>query len=228
MHRRLVDAFMLGVARCYARLWHRCSAHGPCPVPPTGPALLVSNHTCSADPMFLLAGSPRLISFAVAREHMEVHALVRGLLNYNQCVGVTRNGQDPGAARRLLRCLADGRLVAIFPEGNLSGVARRRPGQLRHGAAYLALVTRASVFPVYIDGGPRTDQLLRSWLLPSPRPVHVYYGPAVDLTPYYDRPRTRRLLEEVTQHLQASILKLRPLRESKAFIYSRPQQGDAP
>jgi 1-acyl-sn-glycerol-3-phosphate acyltransferase len=210
MHRPLVDALILSGARAYACLWHRWSSNGPAPVPTAGPALLVSNHTCSADPMFLLAGSPRLISFAVAREHVNIHPLARRLLNYARCVGVKRNGRDPEAARQLIRRLADGCLVGIFPEGNLSGVDRRRLGQARHGAAFLALVTRAPVFPVYITGGPCTDQLLRSWLLPSRRPVRVTYGPPVDLAPYYDRPRTRRLLDEVTQHLMACILQLRP------------------
>ena len=219
---------MLGVARAYARLWHRWSSDGPSPVPVTGPALLVSNHTCSADPMFLLAGSARLIAFAVAREHVDVHPLARRLLNYTECVAVTRNGRDPGAARQLLRRLVDGRLVGIFPEGNLSGVAGRRLGKAKHGAAFLALVTRVPVFPVYIAGGPCTDQLLRSWLLPSPRPVRVYYGPAIDLAPYYGRPRTRRLLEEVTQCIQACILKLRPQKESKALVFRQPHPGDSP
>jgi len=206
----LLDSFILGATRAYTHLWHRWSSNGPSPVPATGPAILVSNHTCSADPMFLLAGSSRLISFAVAREHFSFHPLARWLLDYAHCVPVTRNGRDACAARNLLTCLAEGRVVCIFPEGNLSGVVRNRFIAYKHGAAFLALATRAPVFPVYIAGGPRTDLLVNSWVLPTPRAVRVNYGAAVDLSPYYGQPRTRRLLEEVTRRLRECILELQP------------------
>jgi 1-acyl-sn-glycerol-3-phosphate acyltransferase len=220
MRRPFLDSLLLRGARAYAQLWHRWWSNGPSPIPATGPAILVSNHTCSADPMFLLAGSRRIICFAVASEHVNVHPLARRLLDYSRCVAVTRNGRDAGAARRLLGRIKEGWLVGIFPEGNLSGVARDCPGAARHGAAYLALVTRAPVYPVYIAGGPRTDRLLQSWILPSPRAVRVHYGPAIDLSPYYGQPRTRPLLAEVTSVIQASILQLRPQKESKR-LFSR-------
>jgi 1-acyl-sn-glycerol-3-phosphate acyltransferase len=165
--------------------------------------------------MFLMAGSPRLLAFAVTREHFNVHPVVRRLLDFAQCVPVTRNGRDVGAARQLLQRLAEGCVVGIFPEGSLSGVARCRLCSPRHGAAYLALKTRAPVYPVYIAGGPRTDELLHSWLVPSPRAVRVHFGPAVDLSAWYDQPPTRRRLEEVSQYLTACILSLRPQREQK-------------
>jgi len=217
----MLDSFILSATRVYTHLWHRWLSHGPSPVPATGPAILVSNHTCSADPMFLLAGSSRLISFAVAREHFNVHPLACYLLNYAHCVPVTRNGADAGAARKLLRCLAEGRVVGLFPEGNLSRVARNRLGAGKHGAAFLALATRAPVFPVFIAGGPRTDRLLNAWVLPAPRAVRVYYGSAMDLSEYNGQPRTRKLLEEVTLRMRARILELAPRASSFA-----PSQGD--
>jgi 1-acyl-sn-glycerol-3-phosphate acyltransferase len=208
--RPFLDFLILGVARLYAHLWHRWSSNGPAPLPPRGPAILVANHTCSADPTFLTAGSPRLLSFAVSREHFNQHPLARRLLNYMGCVPVTRNGRDAVAARQLLQRLAQGCAVCLFPEGNLSGVGRNRLRTGKHGAAFLALVTRAPVYPAYIAGGPRTDRLLMSWLWPTPQAVRVIYGPAVDLGPYQGRPRTRRLLEEVTALLEQHILKLQP------------------
>jgi 1-acyl-sn-glycerol-3-phosphate acyltransferase len=210
-----LERFIVGVVRVYTHLWHRWSSNGPAPLPAEGPALLIANHTCSADPTFLTAGSPRLLCFAVSREHFDLHPLARRLLEYLRCVPVARTGRDAGAARKLLRRLAEGRVVSLFPEGNLSGVARNciRPG--KHGAAFLALVTRVPVFPAYIAGGSRTERLLESWLWPSPRAVRVIYGPPVDLTPYYGRPRTRRLLEEVTTLLRQRILDLQPEAERK-------------
>jgi 1-acyl-sn-glycerol-3-phosphate acyltransferase len=206
---------MLLVVRLYTHLWHRWSSNGPAPLPAKGSAILVANHTCSADPAFLIAGSRRLIGFAVAREHFNLHRLARLVLDVIRCVPVTRNGGDAMAARSLLRRLADGCVVCVFPEGNLSGVARNRVRAGKHGAAYLALVSRAPIYPAYIAGGPRTDRLLDSWLRPTPCAVRVFYGPAVDLSVYYEKPRTRRLLEKVTQLLRGRILDLKPASERK-------------
>jgi 1-acyl-sn-glycerol-3-phosphate acyltransferase len=219
-----LNRLMLGIVRVYTHLWHRWSSNGPAPLPAEGPALLIANHTCSADPSFLTAGSPRLLSFAVSREHFDLHPLARRLLEYLRCVPVARTGRDSVAARKLLRRLAEGRVVCLFPEGNLSGVARNcvRPG--KHGAAFLALVARVPVIPAYIAGGPRTDRLLESWLWPSPRAVRVIYGPPVDLTPYYGRRRTRRLLEEVTALLRQRILDLQPEAERRRLARQRSVQ----
>src|SRR5947209_255925 len=69
--------FFLQVARGYARLWHRATSNGPAPLPAAGPALLYANHTCSADPMFLLGTSPRPLGFLASQEHYRISFLTR-------------------------------------------------------------------------------------------------------------------------------------------------------
>jgi 1-acyl-sn-glycerol-3-phosphate acyltransferase len=204
------DFSFLAVSRWYSKLWHRWSSAGMAPVPPTGPAILVSNHTCSADPMFLQAGFPRIPCYLSAEEHYNVHPFIHWVLSSMHCVPVCRNGRDTGAAIRGLRRLREGHFVCIFPEGNLSGVAKKRLRAAKHGAALLALRSRAPVYPAYIAGGPRTDNLLLAWLWPPPGRVRVVFGPAIDLSAYYDRPRTRRLLEEVTALFMDRIQALQP------------------
>src|SRR5438309_954259 len=93
------DYVILATARVYTHLWHRWSARGKAALPAAGPALVVANHTCSADPTFLMAGCPRPIGFAVSRDHYNTHPLVRWLLDHLRCVPVTRDGCDAGAAR---------------------------------------------------------------------------------------------------------------------------------
>jgi 1-acyl-sn-glycerol-3-phosphate acyltransferase len=197
--RPLVPALTLGIARLHSSLWHRWSGNGPPALPATGPAIVVSNHTCSADPSFLMANASRPYCFLAAAEHYFGHPLIHGLLDLLGCVPVRRNGRDSTSARRALRRLDEGRIVCLFPEGNLAGVARGRLRAAKHGAAFLALCSRAPVIPAYITGGPQHDDLLHAWLLPSRRAVRVVYGPAIDLSAYYGRRRDRRLLAEVTE-----------------------------
>jgi 1-acyl-sn-glycerol-3-phosphate acyltransferase len=199
------DFVILHGTRVYCRLWHRWTCRWLAPLPRHGPALIIANHTCSADPNFIMAGSPRLLSFLVAREHFDLHPRTRAFLDYLQCVPVTRNGPDPVALRLALRRLAAGRAVCVFPEGNLSGVKRNRLLPAKPGVAYLALRARAPVHPVFIMGGPRTERLLASWLWPSPKAVRVIFGPPVDLSAYHDKPLSRPIIEEVTTLLMERV-----------------------
>ncbi len=199
------DFVLLRFCFVYCRFWHRWSANKFNPFPKQGGAIILCNHTCSADATFLLAACDRLIGFLVAYEHFNIHPLAHAILKYMNCVPVIRTGQDPVALRRALTYLARGELVCLFPEGNLSGVALRRQRRPKPGVAFLALTARLPVYPVHICGGPRTDQLLDSWVKPTSKAVHVVFGPPVDLTAYYDRPRTRALFEEVTTLLMGKV-----------------------
>jgi 1-acyl-sn-glycerol-3-phosphate acyltransferase len=190
----------------YARVLHRFSTNRPDPFPATGPAVVAITHTCSADPTFLLAVCRRnQLSFIVAYEFYHTHPIITNVLDTMGCVAVKRGGNDPNALRGALRRLEQGGIVCLFPEGNLSGVARNRLLHAKPGAALLALHSKAPVIPVAILGGPRTHKLLYSWLVPSLRSTKVIFGDPIDLLAYYDRPRNRALLEEVRDVIQKRI-----------------------
>src|SRR6202022_2482438 len=137
----------------------------PARLPATGPAILVANHTCSADPAFLTAGCRRVLSFMIAREDYNIR-LLRPLLDYIGCVPVARNGRDAAGVRNALRRLDRGCVLCIFPEGGLSNAGRKRVRSGKAGVALLALRSRAPVFPALISGGPQTSSIPRAWLLP--------------------------------------------------------------
>jgi len=203
-------------ARIYSRFLHRWGSNcWMAPFPETGPFLVISNHTCSADPTFLLAACKRPMSFLVAREHYDVHWLIRNLLNHLSCIKVARGGHDPVALRKAIRRLKEGMPVCLFPEGGLSGVAKNRILHAQPGIAFMALVTKVPVYPIYIFGGPRTQQLLKSWIMPTPKAVRVTFGKPVDLKAYYDKPLSRPLIEEVKKVIMEHVRALRPEKENK-------------
>jgi 1-acyl-sn-glycerol-3-phosphate acyltransferase len=201
----------LGIVRFYVQFWHRWRTPCRSTLPATGPVILISNHTCSADPTFLQATCDnRILSWLSSKEHYHGHPLIRMFLDSLACVPVERSGRDAVAARLALRRLEAGRALCLFPEGNLSGVARGRLRSPKAGAAWLALRSGAPVVPAYIDGGPRTHHLVRSWLVPSRRPVRVYLGQPFHLVAFRGRPVTRKLVEEVALYLMEQILALAP------------------
>lgn len=201
------DQFQLDAMYAFARVWHRCTSNRPAPVPEHGPAIVIANHCCHADPCFLMATCPRPLSFLQAKECFEVF-LLRHLFRRAGCIPVARDGHDVAAVRQSLRRLKAGRVLAIFPEGYLERDNLDDLGPPKPGVAYLALQSRAPVIPAYIAGRPRTCDMLRSWLCPS-RGVRVLYGPPVDLSRYYGRKIDDRLVAEVSELLMQKIADLR-------------------
>ena len=55
----------------YCGLWHRLKTNGWAPLPETGPAILIANHTCGIDHLILQAGCRRVLGFMIAREYYE-------------------------------------------------------------------------------------------------------------------------------------------------------------
>jgi 1-acyl-sn-glycerol-3-phosphate acyltransferase len=196
----------LGLVYLYARLWHRWSSNGPSPIPARGPAILIANHTCSADAAFLTAGCARPLSFLIAREYYDLPVVPR-LFAYMGCVPVERNGHDATAVRVGLRRLAEGRILCIYPEGGLSNAGRSRLRRGKAGAALFALRSGVPIVPARIMGGPQTNRIALSWLRPSQ--VRVVFGPPVDLSVYLGQRINRRLLEAVTRRLMEHIAALK-------------------
>jgi 1-acyl-sn-glycerol-3-phosphate acyltransferase len=203
----------LGLVRMYVRLWHGLVWNGLAPVPAKGPAILIANHTASSDPAFLQAGVHRPLSFLIAREYYENLPWARGLFDYIGSVPVCRTGRDIGAVRKGLLRLSEGRVLCIFPEGGLHGAGCGRLRRGKGGAALLALLSRAPVYPAYISGGPQHANVPRAWLYPSR--TRITYGRAVDLSAYHDRPIDRPLIEEVTALLMRRIAELAPRRTDR-------------
>ncbi len=222
----LSDYCLDGILRLYVVFWKRILPTKPPDLPKTGPAILIANHTCSADPSFLFVQSPRILSYLVTHSHYYLHPLATKLLDYIRCVPVRTDGTDVWGVRQALRRLQEeGCVLMIFPEGGLSGVGLNRPRRAQHGAAYLALKTGVPVFPAYIARGPQTDKLLESWLKwPTPA-AQVHFGSPIDLSAYRNRPITRRTLEEVSVLFMNKIIELQPKSETPQKPFSIPKEA---
>ncbi len=141
-------------------------------VPRHGPCVLVSNHACYLDPCFTGAVTRRLVHFTTTAEAYRegvTGVLVRRYVN----VPVRRYRVDPTAMREVLRLLAEGEIVGMYPEGERSPLGDYQ-GAMADVAGILSRLP-VPVIPVGISGaydvGPRWAQVLRR------RPVRVRVGP---------------------------------------------------
>jgi 1-acyl-sn-glycerol-3-phosphate acyltransferase len=165
--------------RLYCGLWHQLRTDRWAPLPETGPAILISNHTCGIDHMLLQSSSRRLLGFMIAREYYDAPWL-HWICSFIGCIPVNRDGRDLAAIRAGLRALGEGRVLPIFPEGTIIPESGGRLGPLKPGTAYIAIRAGVPVVPAYIIGTPPTDEIFRSLAMPSR--ARVYYGEPIELS----------------------------------------------
>jgi 1-acyl-sn-glycerol-3-phosphate acyltransferase len=154
------------------RRWWRVETRGLGNVPPSGPALVVANHSGA---MFPYDGA--MLKMALRLEHpaaRELRPLVDDfvfevplLASLIARVGGVR--ASPQNAERLLR---RGEIVSVFPEG-LRGMRKKFAERYRlqrfgrGGFVSLALKTATPIVPVAVIGGEEIHPLLGTWGWPA-------------------------------------------------------------
>lgn len=131
-------------------------------IPRRGAAVLVANHACYADPVFLQCASWRRIHFLATAQVFRGGPMTWAMRR-TSAVPLRRYRVDPGAYREMLRRLDQGALVGVFVEGERSPLGDYR-GALPHVARMLRHLS-VPVIPIGISGnydaGPRWAERLR-------------------------------------------------------------------
>ena len=170
-------------------------------IPADGPVILVSNHTCYADPVWLALTTRRRVWMIATAEAYRHRGLIGTATRMWPAIPVRRYRVDPAAARQMVDLLRAGEVVGMFCERERSVLGR----YLGTEPAVAAVLPRLGVpvVPVGIQGGyttgPRWSGSLR---IPT---MHARIGPPIDWSdglPHevLDR-RIRALLDEDPQRV---------------------------
>jgi 1-acyl-sn-glycerol-3-phosphate acyltransferase len=195
---RQVLAFAL---RCF----YRVDRVGP-PLP-DGPVVLVGNHpNALIDPGLLIAVSSRPLTF-LAKEPIFRMPVLGTLVRALGALPVVRVQDDPARMRENLAALdaaahglAEGRAIALFPEGRSHSDPSL--GALKTGAARLALQAGVPVRIVPVGLTYAVKSRFRS-------AVRVEFGPALEVAPAPPEPeRVRALTDRIAAALRLLTLNL--------------------
>jgi 1-acyl-sn-glycerol-3-phosphate acyltransferase len=169
----LVYRALRGSARAVLRSLFDLEIEGREHLPAQGPYILAANHHNYLDGVVLGASVPPPISFLVMPRVWHATPLHPPLHRAIGSIRLDLARADVGALRRALAALAEGRIVAIFPEGPFSVRGRLEAGL--PGVALLALHSGVPVVPAGIRG---TYQALvgRRFYLPRRHPLAVRFG----------------------------------------------------
>ena len=147
--RRLARKLLGWLFRLLIRLWTRPEVKGLENLPKKGSTLIVSNHLGDTDLILGIAYAPRDVD-PVAKIELRFIPIVGWLLEAYGVIWIHRGQPDRRAVRAVLQGLAEGRLIAIAPEGRESLTGTLEEGT--QGAAYLALKADTSLVPVTFTG----------------------------------------------------------------------------
>lgn len=170
------------------------------------PFLLVSNHRCFFDVVFLIAGLDKPVSFVAAKELFS-YPVLRRYLESVRCVMLDRYTQDLSVIRdgvsNMKSALAGGNLV-LFPEGECSYYGTQVKKFKKGGFVGVSEIG-APVIPAFIHIGEM--QNIGRWMIPQGKvkltigegfyPAHLFSGriKATQLAEY-----TRSRVLELQEH----------------------------
>lgn len=184
----------------YFRVYHRYRIIGTENLPARPPLLALTNHVSLLDvPAFGLA-DPWPGSVLVGKASLMQVPVVSQVLRSWGVIPVGRDGRDAGALREMLRCLQQGRLVAVAAEGTRNRAGGL--GEVNPVLARLAITTDAPLIALAAIGTYRA--LPPGAWFPRPTPIQLRIGPMFDLRHLRTLPKeegTRQASIEIRRRL---------------------------
>ena len=198
-----------GICGFIGRLFFGARVEGTEHIPREGAFIAVANHCSNFDPPLLgwaVGNSVGRVVHFMAKIEMRTWPIIGWLATQSGVYFVRRGENDRAAQRFSLDALADGRPIAVFPEGTRSRNGRMR--EFKPGAAYLALRSGAPILPVGIAG---THAMFpgRS-RLPHPTRIRIRIGEPFVLAAVPEGRVPRQAIEQGTQRIHDAIIELLP------------------
>src|SRR5579859_3509123 len=172
------------LAPAMLKLFARVAVEGLDNVPTSGPLILAANHRDNLDPYLLLHFLPRLVHTAARPDGFGTGGL---------CGIWRRLGAFPADAwgmRYALSLLADGAVVALFPQAIISAELGNASG----AAGLLALHSGVPVVPIAIGG---TESVHVRWPFAWRARVTVRFGPPVVFARGPGAPRSQAVADAI-------------------------------
>ncbi|MCK6080432.1 1-acyl-sn-glycerol-3-phosphate acyltransferase [Microbacterium sp. EYE_5] len=179
-------------------------------IPPSGAAVLASNHLSVSDSIFLPLMIDRPMSFLAKSDYFTG----RGIKGWATRVFMKGTGQIPidrtgGKASEAslntgLQVLGRGDLLGIYPEGTRSPDGKLYRG--RTGLARMALTARVPVIPVVMIGTDDIMPIGRS--IPRVGRVGMVIGEPLDFTRFHGMESDRFVLRSVTDEIMVALQRM--------------------
>ena len=200
--RRVFRVFARGLAKIIIFFTTKATVSGLENFPKRGPALVVINHLGDADAVLLAASLPVAID-GMGKIELNEDWRAGPMLRAYGVIWVHRGRPDRKAIRAALDGLAEGRIIALAPEGRQSVEGGLEEGT--EGAAFLAMKSGAPIVPVAMTGTENENIYNRKWWRRAC--VTLSVGKMFVLKEQADR---QEMMREGTRQIMVSLARLLP------------------
>jgi 1-acyl-sn-glycerol-3-phosphate acyltransferase len=160
-------------------------------IPREGPLVFCFNHFSWLDPWAIGGGIPRTIYY-VAKQEAHDAPVMGWFIRLFGTTPVRRGESDREAVRLMREIVRRGDALGMFPEGTRQ---KREPGEVRPGAAMVAIMEDAPVICAAIHG-------TQDWRFGNFHPVSVAFGEPFKLDYSRNSQGYRAGSEEIRQELR--------------------------
>ncbi|MSU73389.1 MAG: 1-acyl-sn-glycerol-3-phosphate acyltransferase [Opitutus sp.] len=174
-------------------------------LPKSGAFLIAGNHASHLDPPMIGSQVPRQMCF-FARKTLWRGPASSWWLDAVGTIPVDRDGgQDVGALKRVLRALADGKVMILFPEGTRSPDGHLQPP--KPGVGFIVCKTQVPVVPARIFGS--FEAFGKGAKLPKlGTPLAVVFGRPISPAQYDDPRAGKERYQIASERIMAEIARL--------------------
>ncbi len=211
--------FLFLLAMALSRLFLRLRYKGREQIPREGAYLVIANHQSMFDGLWIMGGIPaaQLPRFSVmAGSDLEQNFGLTGRIMFRvgRAIPIDRHGNPLRGLLLAKKALENNNIVMIHPEGTRTSDGRI--GEIKNGAAYLAIKTKLPVIPVYIDGA--YEAFSRHMSVPHPidwkrfrrRKITIEFCPPLDPTGYPGKDELMAAMSQVLFDKEKEALASRP------------------
>lgn len=209
--------------------WHyHINVEGADNVPEYGAALIISNHRSLLDPVVVGYSVDRFVNFAAAAYSFKM-PIVKQFYSWAGAFPLSIYGGEESDQNieRAFKLLDQGELVGIFPEGVQSFFNPHRVTKIatfKTGFAKLALEARVPIIPCTVIAEeekelPKIPGFMVSAYVKLPnagegvrfityKGITCRIGRPIDLSPFYDEPFTKALIDRIAGRIRRIVIKL--------------------
>lgn len=164
---------------------------------PKGACILVSNHTSNVDAANLATHTWEK-KYYLAKKELFKSKFIGAIVKSWGAIPIDRNGNDLSAIKESLKVLKKGKKLVIFPEGTRNNNENMELGEVKQGAAMLAIKGKVPVVPMFVLKKPKF------W-----RRNKVFVGEPFELSDFYGKKLSSEELAAASKIIEDKINNLR-------------------
>jgi 1-acyl-sn-glycerol-3-phosphate acyltransferase len=195
------------------RFWFRLSHDQLDRIPPTGPAIIASNHISYLDPLTngdAVVRVGRRPRFLAKEELFRIPIVGRALRGAGQ-IPVSRGSRDRSSLDRAVAALGRGEVIVVYPEGTVTKREDWLPMEGKTGVVRLAVATGVPITPMASWGSQAVWQKAGKGSLKFGRPIWTTVGEPIQLPvpPDGEQAPLRELTAQVMEAITLLVVDLR-------------------